>query len=86
MQQARQEDVAERLLGLTATVEAPRLVPELRAFARELLDSGYPRETLVEDFESVRAEMRRRDDEEREDAVMDVMDFLVGWCSPGAKL
>lgn len=84
--QARQAQVGDRLLGLASTVEPSRLVAELRAFAREMLDTGYSRHALIEDFEGVRAEMRRRDDEEREDAVMDVMDFLVGWCSPGARL
>lgn len=87
MQQPTQ-GVEERLLGLALNVPPARLVSELREFARELLAAGYPRQRLYDDFESVRAALRERGDayEEREDAVMDVMDFLSGWCAPGAKL
>lgn len=86
MQQPGHQDVEERLLGLARSIPPVRLVPELRECARELLAAGYPRQRLYDDFESVRAEMRERGQEEKEDAVMDVMDFLTGWCSPGARL
>ncbi len=37
---------------------------------------------MIEYFERVRAEMRERDDEEREDAVIDVMDCLTVLAPP----
>jgi len=58
----------------------------LRDFAREVLAEGYPRERLIEDFNHVHAELRQEGREEREDAVMEVMDFLYGWCSSHMKL
>lgn len=91
MAQARQhEDVAERIVSLALAepgVNPTRTMLAIREYARELLDGGYPREELYEDFErSVEMVRRRSSDEEAEDPILDVMDFLVGWCSPGAKL
>jgi hypothetical protein len=50
-------------------------VQELRNLASHLLAQGQTRHTL-----------RQADREAEEDAVMDVMDVLVGWCSPHMKL
>ncbi len=86
MRQPEHQNIEERLLGLARSIPPARLVPELREYARDLLATGYPRQRLYDDFENVRAELRERGQEEQEDAVMDVMDFLVGWCSPGARL
>lgn len=61
-------------------------VGELRRLAQRLLDEGTPPHTVRERFEQTRQELRRQDREEDEDAVMDVMDFLTGWCSPHMKL
>lgn len=86
MEKYEDHNVPERLSGMTRSIPPDRLVAELHEYARDLLSSEYPRQRLYEDFEAVRAEMRERDEEEREDAVMDVMDCLVGWCSPNARL
>jgi hypothetical protein len=80
------EDVRQQLLELVHTTPPARLMFPLRDLAREKLGQGYPREQLLEDFEYVRAELRDREEEAREDAVMDVMDFLYGWCSPHMRL
>jgi hypothetical protein len=80
------EDVRERLFKLVDTTRPARLLIPLRDFARDVLAEGYPREQLLEDFEYIRAELRERDDEAREDAVMEVMDFLYGWSSSHMKL
>jgi hypothetical protein len=78
--------VREQLLQLVYTVPSARLVFTLRDFAHEVLVQGYPREQLLDDFEAVRSELREDDEEAREDAVMDVMDFLYGWSSRHSKL
>jgi len=57
-------------------------VRELRALALRLSSQGYDRTALVEKFEAVRQQLRLADREADEDAVMDVLDFLTGWCSP----
>jgi hypothetical protein len=80
------EDVRQQLLELVHSIPPARLMFPLRDFAREKLAQGYPREQLLEDFEYVRAELREIDDEAREDAVMDVMDFLYGWSASHMKL
>jgi hypothetical protein len=80
------EDVRQQLFELVETTPPARLMFPLRDFARETLTHGYPRELLLEDFEYVRAELRENDDEAREDAVMDVMDFLYGWSASHMKL
>jgi hypothetical protein len=79
------ENVRERLFELVKTVPPAQLMFALRDFAREVLAQEYPREQLLEDFEVVLAELRGVD-ERREDAVMEVMDFLYGWSSSHMKL
>lgn len=61
-------------------------VLSLRDFAAELLRSGQTREAVYDLFESARATLRAADREADEDAVMDVMDFLTGWCASHMKL
>jgi hypothetical protein len=61
-------------------------VNELRDLALHLLAGGQTREAILELLERARQELRLANRETDEDAVMDVMDFLVGWCSPHMKL
>lgn len=58
----------------------------LRAVAAELLAEGRSRDEVLAAFESLRDEARRDGREEDEDAILEVMDFLVGWCSPHMKM
>ena len=76
----------ERMLNLALATPADRLTPKLRQYARECLNAGYPSEQLYADFMGAYEGISQRDDEEREDAFLDVMDFLTGWCAPGARL
>ena len=61
-------------------------VQELRNLALHLLAVGQTRDTILQLFEDARQELRQADRETAEESVMDVMDFLVGWCSPHMKL
>jgi hypothetical protein len=61
-------------------------VLELRNLAQRLLVEGETREAVLDLFERARQQLRTTDQETKEEAVMDVMDFLVGWCSPHMKL
>lgn len=76
----------ERLLEMALATPADRLTPRLRRYARARLDEGYPSDQLYADFMGAYEAMSERDDEQREDAFLDVMDFLTGWCAPDARL
>jgi hypothetical protein len=62
-------------------------VPEalLRALALRLISQGHDQAAIIERFEETRKELRRANREIDEDALMDVLDCLVGWCSPSMK-
>ena len=80
------KQTVKRVLDLALATPARRLAPKLRQFARERLDAGYPNDQLYTDFMSAYEVVSERDDEEREDALLDVMDFLTWWCAPDARL
>lgn len=86
MEQRRHDEIEARLRELARTHEPDALSDALYDLSRELLESGYPREALLDDFKRLVLKLRERGDEEREDTVMEVLDVLTGWCSPGAKL
>jgi hypothetical protein len=58
----------------------------LRSFVLDLFSQGKDKAAVLAMFESVRQELREAGREADKDAVMDVMDCLVGWCSPQMKL
>lgn len=87
LEQARQPDIAERIADLALAEPYERALLTIRGYAAGLLDTGYPRETLLEDFERARGVLDRRGaPEEAEDTVLDVMDFLTGFSSSFMKL
>jgi len=61
-------------------------VEALRSLVLELSTEGFTKAAILEIFEQQRQRLRTANRESAEDAVMDVMDFLVGWCSPHMKL
>jgi hypothetical protein len=78
--------VVKQMLDLASETPANRLTPKLRQFARARLDERYPSDQLYADFMRAYEVVSEYDDEEREDAFLDVMDFLTGWCAPDARL
>jgi hypothetical protein len=80
------ESVTQRLFDIGNNTPPSRLMFPLRDLAGVVLSTDYPRERLIEDFENLRAHFEKQGEEEREDAVLEVMDFLYGWCSPHMKL
>ncbi len=75
------EDRFEKALRSANPVES------LRALVLELSAEGYHKAKIVEMFEQLL--IRLQEDPGREtdaDAVRDILDFLVGWCSPHMKL
>jgi hypothetical protein len=66
--------------------QSPNPVSELRSAAMQLFSQGNDKAAVLEKFEKVRQQLRQAGREREEDTLMDVMDFLVGWCSPHMKL
>jgi hypothetical protein len=78
-------DVAERIADLAEPYE--RALLTIRGYAAALLDTGYPRDTLYEDFGRARSVLSGRGaPEEAADTVLDAMDFPVGFSSSHMKL
>ena len=69
-------------LGLEEALHAAEPMNSLRSLALDLFSQGQDRATVLGLFESARRRLRQAGRDAEEDAVMDVMDFLVGWCSP----
>jgi hypothetical protein len=63
-------------------LRAPQPTEALRAVVRCLLAQGYEREAVAAELESCRRVLQRDGREADEDVVLEVMDFLAGWCSP----
>jgi len=82
----RHEDFAEKLFELGDSTPPSRLMLPLWGLAKGALSAGYSRDELIDDFEALRARFEERGEEEGEDAVLEVMDFLHGWGSPHMKL
>ena len=53
--------------------------------AVSLKSEGLTQEQVHSVFDAARVR-HEPDDDEKYDAVLDVMDFIVGWCSPGRRL
>ena len=66
-------------------LRSPEPTNRLRSLALNLSAEGHSHDAILETFEKARQELRAADREADEDAVMDVMDILVGWCSPHMK-
>jgi hypothetical protein len=58
----------------------------LLATATQLRDEGITQEELRALLDDLRADRESDADETRYNAVLDVLDFVVGWCPPGSTL
>jgi len=54
--------------------------------SQQRLMAGQPREELLHDLKVFRSLLRDMGREDLEDDVLDVMDFVTGWCAPSARL
>jgi hypothetical protein len=57
-------------------------ISTLRALLGEFLKDGENRETILTQIQ----QLRKSVSDEQEDLLLEIMNFLVGWCSPHAKL
>jgi hypothetical protein len=54
--------------------------------AQELERNHGDRERILADLEQLRVVLREEGRDDEDDTVLDVMSFLVGWCSPRLAL
>ncbi len=74
-------------MALADTESPARALTTIRQYTADRLAEGYPREELYAELDRARDLLEERGaPDEAEDPILDVMDFLVGFCSPGAKL
>jgi hypothetical protein len=65
------------------------VINSLRGLVRELADEGYAKQEIYELFESVMLTVRQQNNEAdspQEDALLEVMDMLSGFCKPDLVL
>jgi hypothetical protein len=65
-----------------AALASEHRLDDLRRAAEHELRAGTPREQVVARLEALRAGLPDSD----EDVVLEVLDFVTGWCSPHARL
>jgi hypothetical protein len=71
---------------LEESLKSAKPVLELRSVVLRLNSQGMTKGAILERLERTRKKLRTAGREKEEEAVMDVMDFLAGWCSPHMKL
>lgn len=85
--QKHRYDVAEEVARLASAEPYRRALAKVRGYAADLLAEGHPREELYAELDRARRLLEERGaPEETGDPILDVMDFLVGHCSPDARL
>ena len=57
-----------------------------RAIAVALIVGGVSKDSLMDDLEGLRKEFRALGDGDAEDIVLEVMDYVSGWCSPHMRI
>jgi hypothetical protein len=67
---------------LHAALGSEHRLDDLRRVAEHELQAGTPREEVIAKLESLRVGLNDSD----EDVVLEVLDFVTGWCSPRVRL
>jgi hypothetical protein len=67
-------------------LRSPDPLERLRSLALRLSSQGQDQAEIIAKFEEARRQLRESSRESDEDVVMDVMDCLVGWCSPHMRV
>lgn len=53
---------------------------------RELVDGGADREALRQRLEAFHVALADAGRDDEDDVVLDVLDFLTGWCNPNQRI
>jgi hypothetical protein len=52
----------------------------------DLVSSGISRDVIQKELTTLSLQLRSQDQEEAEDTVLEVLDFLVGYCAPDQRI
>ncbi len=58
----------------------------LREIVKQLIAQGNERDAILKNLEQFRDLLHRQQRDQEDDVVLEVMDFVAGWCSPHMKL
>jgi hypothetical protein len=72
--------------SIRAVLLQPEPFQNLHALAKQLRDSGMPQSVMSGLFTEFLLKHREDQNESRNDAICDTLDFIVGWCSEGNRL
>ncbi len=75
--------MSNKLSVLKEALQQSSPIEKLEQIVKDLLLKGYSKESLLAEFESFR---ETTTDENYEEVVLDVMDFLTGWCSSHKRI
>jgi len=75
----------DALTALRSCLREHDPLSSLRQTVTCLFADGLSKETVVGSLEMLRRELQDGESE-LEDSILDVMDFVVGWCSPHMRL
>jgi hypothetical protein len=76
----REDDEILRILNSSKDHE--EALRAVSAFVRDLRKQGHAKEAILARMEALLDSVS----DEQEDVLLEVMDFLVGWCSPHVKI
>ena len=71
---------------LEAALQSEQPEDELQNLVVELHAQGNSQKEIYLMFEDFRDHLRRHNRESDEDKILDVMDVIVGWCSPHCRI
>jgi len=71
---------------IATALRQPDATAAVHRVAEQLRDAGLAQETLYTLFDVHRAQHAADEDESIHDAILDVLDRIVGYCNPSMKL
>lgn len=80
-------ETVDEVLSMVRGIPADSLAPMLQNYALETVQRGYPTDQLYVDMLNAQMFVSRSGaSETQEDALLDVMDYLTGWCAPDSRI
>lgn len=79
-------DYQSNIARITEALNAESPSTALNALARQFKAEGMTQEAMYHLFDQYRAKHQNDNDETKHDAVLDTMDFIVGYCRKGAGI
>jgi len=75
--------MSDELSVLKEALQQSSPIEKLEQIVKDLLNKGYSKDNILAEFEYFR---KKTTNEDYEDIVLDVMDFITGWCSPHKRI